>query len=546
VTADVRAVASIPFQRTVAKRYSFGHRWYLEEGAELYNLAGNDVVTDIESAHVAKTGAVGRTGTPTSTPTNAPPRPLLPDGVTAFGRNSGVRGSVLIVSGDETGSSRLAKGLRRKGFHATRAGTAALAVRALSRVECDVVLMDLDLVDADGLALCERVVANHPDVPVVAVARAGTLESAVGSIRAGAYDYLARPLRIDVVTIAIGRAIQHRSLKREVRRLREAVYEASHFGDLLGSSAPMRDLYDLLNQVAHSDVTVMIAGETGTGKELAARAIHKLSRRRMGTFVAVNCAAVPEALIETELFGHVKGAFTDARSARVGLFIQANGGTIFLDEIGDLPLALQPKLLRALQDRVVRPVGSGEEIPFDARVISASNVDLDIAVAEKRFRSDLYFRLNVVQVDVPPLRSRGSDILLLAQHFVDMASARSGKDITALSLPVARKLMDYPWPGNVRELENCVERAVALTRSGEITIDDLPPRVRHHRVTAVPAAVDPTQLEPMHVIEERYIRRVLASVGNNKTRAARLLGFDRKTLYRKLARYKIGVVDAPA
>lgn len=210
-----------------------------------------------------------------------------------------------------------------------------------------------------------------------------------------------------------------------------------------------------------------------------------------------------------------------------------------------MPLALQPKLLRALQDRVVRPVGSDREVPFDARVISASNLDLESAVADKRFRSDLFFRLNVIQVDLPALRSRGSDVLLLAQHFLDLASARSGKGVTGISSHAAQKLMDYPWPGNVRELENCVVRAVALNRSGEIAIDDLPPRVRDHRSTTVlVAATDPAELVPMHVVEERYIRRVLSAVGNNKTRAARLLGFDRKTLYRKLARYEIRSEEA--
>lgn len=253
------------------------------------------------------------TTTATTSADNTQARHSLAEGADSVADGSvGVRGGVLIVSGDESGSSRLTRGLRRKGFHVSWVGDAAKAIRTLARSAFDVVLIDLDLPDADGLALCERFVANHADVPVVAVARAGTLESAIGSIRAGAYDYLARPLRIDAVAIAIARAIQHRSLKREVRRLREAVREARHFGDLLGTSAPMRELYELLDQVSSSDVTVMITGETGTGKELAARAIYKLSSRRTGTFVAVNCAAMPDALLETELFGHVKGAFTDA------------------------------------------------------------------------------------------------------------------------------------------------------------------------------------------------------------------------------------------
>jgi two-component system response regulator HydG len=449
------------------------------------------------------------------------------------------RGGMLIVSEDGR-TPTLAQGMRRKGFHVAHRPDAAAAVRELADTEYDVVLVDLELPDADGLALCERIVANHKNLPVIVVAPSATLESAVGSIRAGAYDYVARPLKLEAVVIAVARAVQHRSLTRELRRLRVAVREAQGLGDLKGSSAPMRELYELLEQVAHSDVNVMIMGETGTGKELAARALHKLSRRRTQPFVAVNCAAMPETLLETELFGHVRGAFTDARSARRGLFVQAHGGTLFLDEIGDMPLSLQPKLLRALQDRCVRPVGSDTEVPYDARIVSATNRDLESLVAEGGFRSDLFFRLNVVQADMPPLRSRGSDILMLAQHFLDISTARAAKDVQGLSSATARKLMDYPWPGNVRELENCVERAVALTRGDEINLDDLPPRVRGYTPTTVlVSAKDPTELVPMHVVEERYIRRVMKAVRGNKTQAARLLGFDRKTLYRKLQRYGI-------
>ena len=449
------------------------------------------------------------------------------------------RGGLLLVSDDGRAAS-LAEGLRRKDFHVEHAQDGASAVRELESTEYDVVLLDLELPDADGLALCERVVANHENLPVIVVAPAATLESAVGSIRAGAYDYVARPLKLEAVAITVARAIQHRSLTRELRRLRVAVREARGLDDLIGSSAPMRELYELIEQVAHSDVSVLVMGETGTGKELVARALHKLSRRRTRPFVAINCAAMPEALLETELFGHVRGAFTDARSARRGLFAQAHGGTLFLDEIGDMPLALQPKLLRALQDRRVRPVGSDTEVPFDVRIVSATNRDLESSVAEGGFRSDLYFRLNVVQADLPPLRSRGSDVLALAQHFLDVSAARADKDVQGLSDGAARKLMDYPWPGNVRELENCIERAVALTRSTEVEVKDLPPRIRTYASTTVlVSAKDPSELVPMHVVEERYIRRVMKAVRGNKTQAARLLGFDRKALYRKLQRYGI-------
>jgi two-component system response regulator HydG len=255
----------------------------------------------------------------------------------------------------------------------------------------------------------------------------------------------------------------------------------------------------------------------------------------------VNCAAIPDTLVESELFGHTKGAFTDARSARKGLFEQASGGTLFLDEVGDIPLPLQPKLLRALEEGCVRPVGSDEEHPVDVRLLCATHRDLDAAVEEGRFREDLYFRINVVQIDVPPLRARGRDILLLAHAFLERFAAQQGKAVRGLSRAVAEKLLAYRWPGNVRELRNCVERAVALTRFEEIAIDDLPDKIRAARSTdLVVAGSDPAELVPMEVIEERYIRHVLEAVGGHRTRAARILGLDRKTLYRKLAHYGVG------
>jgi transcriptional regulator with PAS, ATPase and Fis domain len=246
---------------------------------------------------------------------------------------------------------------------------------------------------------------------------------------------------------------------------------------------------------------------------------------------------MPETLLESELFGHVRGAFTDARSDRAGLFVQASGGTLFLDEIGDMPLGMQAKLLRALQERKARPVGGDREIPFDVRIVAATNRDLDSAVAEQRFREDLYFRINVIQIAVPPLRTRGNDVLLLAQSFVERFAARTGKRVTGLGTAVAERLLSYSWPGNVRELENAIERAVAVTRFAEITVDDLPERIRDYRVSHVlVAAEDPSELVPMEEVERRYIARVMQAVGGNKTLAAKVLGFDRKTLYNKLER----------
>jgi two-component system response regulator HydG len=277
---------------------------------------------------------------------------------------------------------------------------------------------------------------------------------------------------------------------------------------------------------------------------VVANALHRRGKRRNGPFVAINCAAMPEALLESELFGHARGAFTDARTARTGLFVEADGGTLLLDEIGDLPLALQPKLLRALQERVVRPVGGSEEIPFDVRLIATTHRDLDTAVEEGRFREDLYFRINVIHIAIPPLRARGTDVLLLAQHFLAHYAAQTGKRVTGLSPAAAERLMAYGWPGNVRELRNCIERAVALTQYEQIVVDDLPEKIQAYRRSHVlVASDDPPELVSLEEVERRYVSRVMEAVGGNKTLAAQVLGIGRKTLYRKLEQF--GAADEP-
>ncbi|MCI0570766.1 MAG: sigma-54 dependent transcriptional regulator [Myxococcaceae bacterium] len=314
---------------------------------------------------------------------------------------------------------------------------------------------------------------------------------------------------------------------------------SGRFEALLGNSAPMREVDALLDRVATSDVSVLITGESGTGKELVARALHQRSRRRDGPLVAVNCSALPEALLETELFGHVKGAFTNAHVHRPGLFAEAKGGTLFLDEVGELPLGLQPKLLRALQERRVRPVGASAEVPVDVRIVSATNVDLKRAVRERRFREDLYFRLNVLHIPLPPLRERGQDVLLLALRFLSQAARAMGRAVPTLSPEVARKLRAHDWPGNVRELQNCMERALLLCGGDILEVRDLPepmrPAVRREVGSPAPAAVSsfPTLAE----VEKRHILTVPEAVGGNKSTAAQLLGVDRRTLYRKLATY---------
>jgi two-component system response regulator HydG len=446
---------------------------------------------------------------------------------------------VLLVDDDQPLCETLQAGLSRRGFAVSFRTSAGEALAALSAEEFDVVLTDLNMKGTSGLELCERVVERRGDIPVVVLTAFGSFETAVAAIRAGAYDFISKPVQLDVLAIALRRATQHRALRDEVKRLRLEVGHPSRIENFLGQSPAMQRVHDLIARVGDSDASVLVTGESGTGKEVVARALHRQSRRP-GAFVAVNCAAMPEALLESELFGHVRGAFTDAREARPGLFVEARRGTILLDEIGDMPLGLQPKLLRVLQERCVRPVGGANEIPVDVRILAATNRDLESAIEEKRFREDLFFRINVIQIPLPPLRARVGDILLLAQHFTLQIAARTDKSVTGISPSAAAKLLAYPWPGNVRELMNCIERAVALTRHDQIVVEDLPDKVQNHRSTQlVLGGDDPSELVPMDEVEKRYILRVLDAVAGNKTAAARILGFERKTLYRKLDRFGI-------
>ena len=444
---------------------------------------------------------------------------------------------VFLVDDDASLCETLALGLSKRGYEVAWATAADAAFARLLAEDFDVVVTDVRMPGTDGLSLCQRVAANRPDVPVIVMTAFGSFDAAVAAIRAGAYDFISKPVLLDVLAIAIERAARTRMLSKEVKRLRSETSRAG-FEDLVGESAAMQRVYDLLSRVADSDASVLITGESGTGKEVVAHAIHRRSGRARGPFVAVNCSAMPEALLESELFGHTKGAFTDAREARSGLFAEARGGTLFLDEIGDMPMTLQPKILRALQERRVRPVGSNVESAIDVRILAATNRDLEEAIEEKRFREDLYFRLNVIQVALPPLRSRGGDVLPLAQHFLDTFAKRAGKAVTGIAQAAAERLATYAWPGNVRELQNCMERAVTLARFEDIIVEDLPEKIRDYRPSHVlVAGDDPAELVPMEEVERRYVRRVLEAVGGNKAAAARVLGFERKTLYRKLERW---------
>ncbi len=442
---------------------------------------------------------------------------------------------ILVADDDREMGEILTAGLTQRGYAVTAVQSPDEALALLDSEDFAAMLVDIHMEGTSGLDLCRVVVGKRPDMPVVVMTGFGTLEHAVAAIRAGAFDFVTKPSTIDVFALALERSLKHRSISEELQRLRRRNDDDTLPG-LIGSGGSMRRLARLVTRIAETDTNVLITGESGTGKELVARAIHERSGRK-GPFLAINCAAVPETLLESELFGHERGAFTDARVAREGLFVEANNGTLFLDEIGEMPLSMQAKLLRALQERKVRPLGSSREVSFNARLVTATNRDLEAEVAAKRFREDLFYRVNVVRVDVPPLRDRGTDILELAEAFLERTAARSKKTAIRLTHAVAEKLMVYNWPGNVRELENCLERAAALCRQESLTLEDLPSKIRQYQPTEIftSATDDPAHLPAMAEVEERYIRKVLHAVGNNKTLAAKVLGFDRRTLYRKLA-----------
>jgi two-component system response regulator HydG len=447
--------------------------------------------------------------------------------------------SLLVVDDDREMCELMQSALEKRGYEVEWHTEGAEALASLAERDFSVVVTDLNLDTMSGLEICRYATENRPNVPVIVITAFGDMSSAIAAIRAGAYDFLTKPLEMEALIHAVNRAMQHRHLREEVNRLTEELRSTEALGGLIGKSPTMRQVYDLMSRVSATDSSVLLTGESGTGKELVARALHAESPRGTKPFVAINCAAVPANLLESELFGHVRGAFTDAKTSRKGLFERASGGTVLLDEIGEMPMEMQPKLLRVLQERKLRPVGGSSEVSFDARILAATNRDLQSDVEEGRFREDLYYRLNVVEIHVPPLRTRGNDVLLLAQHFVNELSERMDKAVQGLSGEAARKLLDYDWPGNVRELENAMERAVALTRFERITVEDLPERIRSYESTRVtPIDVDAGQVLTLQELEKRYVERVLKAVGGNKTRAAKLLGLDRRTLYRKLDRYE--------
>ena len=433
---------------------------------------------------------------------------------------------VLIVDNDREMLKLLQQHLESEGFHVRAVATGADGIALLKQEDCDLVLTDLVMEDVDGLAVLAEAQRLHPGIRVVLMTAFASVETAVSAIRQGAYDYLSKPFKLPEVTLVLRRAIEDQRLREENRRLREEVGRRYSTFALLGESRAMLPVFEQIAAVAASDSTVLLVGESGTGKELAARAIHAAGPRRPRPFVAVNCAAIPDTLLESELFGHERGAFTGAERRRRGLFAEANAGTLFLDEIADMSLNLQAKLLRALQEKTIRPVGGNEEIRLDVRVISATNRDLPVLVRTGAFREDLYYRLSVIPIRLPSLRERPDDVPLLAQHFLDRVAAALGKRFDGFTAEALAWLTKQRWPGNVRQLENVVERAATLAKTGWITETDL-------SVEPLAAAAPGWNARPtLAELERDYIDRVLTETHGDKNAAARILGISVRTLQR--------------
>jgi DNA-binding NtrC family response regulator len=441
--------------------------------------------------------------------------------------------AVLVADDDAVARELLVEVLTREGYRVRAAAGGEECLRLAEAEPFDVALVDLRMPDVDGLEVLRRLGAVQPSLPVLILTAFATMETAIDAIRAGAYDYLSKPFRIEEIKVVVRRVLEAQRLVRENLQYRQELRDRYAVERLVGQSPDMVSIYKLVARVAALDTTVLIQGETGTGKELVARAIHYASRRADRPLVVVDCTALPETLFESELFGHERGAFTGAVAGRRGLLESADGSTCFLDEIGDLSPALQAKLLRVLQERVIRRVGGNEAIPVDVRLIAATNRDLKKRVEEGAFREDLYYRLNVVTLRVPPLRERREDISLLAQHFLQKYAQAAGKTLTGFARETLTLLAAHDWPGNVRELEHAVERAVALSSTALVLPDDLPPEIRGRP----PSPPDiPARRMTLDELRRWYVSAVLQETGGNKVRAAEILGIDRRTLYRILER----------
>ncbi len=448
---------------------------------------------------------------------------------------------VLVVDDDEVTCTLLEEVLSKEGYQVDRALNGREAIEKGEHGSYDVVLTDIRMVGLDGMEVLKAYRQRNPGTTIIMMTAFGSIETAIQAIKEGAYDYVSKPFKLDEIKLTIRRALEQKRLLQENIFYRQELLQKYKLENIVGRSPQMLQVYKTIARVAESRSTVLITGESGTGKELIARAIHFNSPRASRPFVAVDCGSLAETLLESELFGHVRGAFTGAITGKKGLFEEADSGTCFLDEVGDISLSMQAKLLRVLQEHEIKRVGGTETIKVDVRVVAATNKDLEQLVAEQKFREDLFYRMNVVAIHIPPLRERVEDIPLLAEHFLRKYTAENGKPIPRLSPGAVDLLAGYRWPGNVRELENVIERTVTLSRNNLILPEDLPRRIRVESpkvsVASLPSSISLSELE------RRYIQKVLEDTGGNKKKTAEILGIDRRTLYRMAARYGISLKD---
>jgi DNA-binding NtrC family response regulator len=442
---------------------------------------------------------------------------------------------VLVVDDDRAMSSLLCDVLREAGYEVRSANSGADALAMLRENVPDLLISDVRMSGMSGHELQAELHEVVPELPIVIITAFGSIESAVESMKRGAADYITKPFSNDQLLIAVARALENVKLRQEIRRLRGDLARSYGIATIIAADPQMKSTLRKLEQFVDATATVLITGESGTGKDLLARALHFESRRRDAPFVPINCAAIPDTLIESELFGYARGAFTDARQSKLGLFQSARGGTLFLDEIGEMPSALQAKLLRVIEDKKVRPLGATEETPIDVRIVAATNTKLEKAIADGKFRADLFYRLAAFTLNVPPLRERRDDIPLLIKHFLVRACAEAGKPVPNIDPDATEFLMNYRWPGNVRELQSAIQSGVILSRNGRLSVDDLPASMTGRLAPTANLLEDAVARRlSLDRVEAQYARMILEAVGGNKTEAASILKIDRKTLYRKL------------
>ncbi|HVN29229.1 MAG TPA: sigma-54 dependent transcriptional regulator [Candidatus Binataceae bacterium] len=443
--------------------------------------------------------------------------------------------SILIVDDDPAMSSLLCDVLREAGYEVRSANSGAAALAMVRENIPDLLITDVRMSGMSGHELQNELRETAPDLPVIIITAFGSIESAVESMKRGATDYITKPFSNDQLLIAVTRALENVRLRQEIRRLRGDLARSYGISAIIASDPKMKAVLHKLEQFVDAGATVLITGESGTGKDLLARALHFESKRRDAPFVPINCAAIPDTLIESELFGYARGAFTDARQSKIGLFQAARGGTLFLDEIGEMPSSLQAKLLRVIEDKKVRPLGATEESPIDVRIVAATNSKLEKAITDGKFRADLFYRLAAFTLTVPPLRERRDDIPLLIKHFLVRSCAEAGKPVPTIDPDAMELLLNYRWPGNVRELQSAIHSGVILSRNGRLAVDDLPADITG-RIAPTANLLEDAVARRMSLdrVEAQYAKMILQAVGGNKTEAASILKIDRKTLYRKL------------